>query len=125
MKEERRLTYSTKQIDFVSDALKIRLLHLLLVDDLDCIDNARFLIERVIESRSRAYNMHTLVHLTESTATEFFLYDIFIIESLAWDTTTLSDGGLGMIRNSRVDGILEVVIGPTDRVERAAHACGC
>ena len=58
--------------------------------------------------------MHTSVHLTESTATEFFLYDIFIIESLAWDTTTLSGEGLGMIRNSRVDGILEVVIGPTD-----------
>ena len=125
MKEERRLTYSTKQIDFVSDILKIRLRHLLLLNDLNGIDNARFLIERVIKSRSRAYNMHTLVHFTESTATEFFLYDIFIIESLAWDTTTLSGEGLGMVRNSRVDGILEVVIGPTDRVERAAHACGC
>ena len=125
MKEERRLTYSTKQIDFVSDILKIRLRHLLFLNDLDGIDNARFLIERVIKSWSRAYNMHTSVHLTESTATEFFLYDIFIIESLAWDTTTLSDGGLRMIRNSRVDGILEIVIGPTDRIERAAHACEC
>ena len=125
MEEKRRRAYSTKQIDFVSDILKIRLRHLLFLNDLDGIDNARFLIERVIKSWSRAYNMHTSVHLTESTATEFFLYDIFIIESLAWDTTTLSDGGLGMIRNSRVDGILEIVIGPTDRVERAAHACEC
>ena len=125
MEEKRRRAYSTKQIDFVSDILKIRLRHLLLLNDLDGIDNARFLIERVIKSWSRAYNMHTSVHLTESTATEFFLYDIFIIESLAWDTTTLSDGGLRMIRNSRVDGILEIVIGPTDRIERAAHTCGC